>query len=672
MKLLFIGSFLSLYSLAYSQFDEPKFGKIEMNYLIMSKFDKDTTAGALMLFDSGSSNFFLNEDQQFQFSYNRHCQIKIFKKSSFDIADMSIRLYESGNRKEKLQGLKAMTYNLVDGKITKTKLDNDKIYRAKGENYENVNFAFPEVREGSIIELSYTIVSDFLYNFRGWTFQYAFPAIWSQYRYEIPEYFEYRESSKGYLNFDVLKREIGSVSFVLPGEYEDLGREGLKKTQGQVIRASSIKNTYGISNVPAFISEPNIDCEDNYVQAIEFELSMVTYPNQAPKSYTSTWESVNTQMQDDKDFGLLLNNPAFMEDTIQTLCKGKSKDIDKAIEIYNHIQKRMKWNETYSKWSMNGLKKPYNDGIGNSSEINLLLTLMLRNAGLKANPVLFSTRENGLAITYYPTISKFNSVLSMVVVEGKTYLLDAVSKNCPFGVLPASDINGKGRVVNSGNGDWVDLNATVKYTETKSYSLEISPEGKFTGTVSGNYDGYAGIYYRNSINGEKSKDDYIRKMQENMNGLTVINYVISGTSDNYKPVTDSLNVEISDHTEMIGDKILFYPLLYERTERNRYTLEDRKYPINYNYPISESYRFIYTLPSGYVVESMPKSATLTLPGNSAVINFTARNIDNKILIEYTREINKIMFLPEEYTKLKEFYNQLVKIQAEQVILKKSL
>jgi hypothetical protein len=672
MKLLFITLFLCLFILANGQFVEPKFGKIEMSDLSMSKYDKDTTAGALMLFDNGSTEFFLNSEKGFQFIYTRHCQVKLFKKSAFPVADISIRIYRNGTSKEDLKYLKAVTYNLIDGKIVKTKLDNDNIYKADGKNYTDLKFAFPEIKEGSIIEFSYSITSDFLYNLRGWTFQYSYPAIWSQYTYIIPEYFEYREASKGYLLFDVIKKTSGTTTFSIKTDTEVDQRSG-KRTPGQIETLTpKIKTTtLAIRNVPAFISEPNIDCEENYIQSIEFELSSIQFPNQIRKDYAQSWESVNNQMKEDEDFGKLLKTNGFIRDTIADICKNKSTDIEKATGIYNYVQKRMKWNGEYRIWATKGLKKPYADGTGSSSEINLLLTMMLQTAGLRANPVLYSTRENGMAATYYPTITKFNSVLTEVEINGKQILLDAVSKYCPFGVLPASDINGQGRIVNDLSGDWINLNTSEKYKENKNYTLEINPDGKLTGIITESYDGYAGIYFRNVLNSEKSSDSYFRKLQENLKGLTINKYSVSDRYTNFNPVCDTLNVEVTDHTELIGDKILFNPLLFEAIEKNRYTLEERKYPVDYNYPISEVYTFNYTIPAGYKVESLPQSVSLTLPDNSIEILYSVQNIDNKIHIEYKRDINKILFLPNEYRKLKNLYDQIVNKHAEQVILKKS-
>lgn len=673
MKLTFLTLLLCVFTLSNAQFSEPKFGIIEESDLSMTKYDKDTTAGALMLFNSGTSEFILNNEQKFKFVFNRHCQIKIFKKSEFPLGDVSIRLYKSGRSTEDLKNLKAVTYNLIDGKVVKSKLDNDNVFKAEGKTYTDFKFAFPEIKEGSILELSYSIVSDFVYNLRGWNFQYSFPARWSQYIYTIPEYYEYREASKGYLPFDVAKKEPGSTVFTIVYERDHNEGFGARQQQqnGKLI-AKTLKSTLALKDVPAFISEPNIDCEDNYIQSLEFELSSIEFPNQIRKNYTQTWESVNSQMKDDEDFGMLLKSSGFLKDTLSAVCINKKAAVEKAVSIYNYIQKRMKWNGEYRIWATKGLKKPFTEGVGSSSEINLLLTLMLQTAGLKANPVMFSTRDNGIAVSYYPTITKYNSVMSEVEIDGKIFLLDAVSKYCPFGVIPSNDINGKGRIVNEQTGDWVNLDAAEKYKENKNYTLSINPEGILTGSIISSYDGYAGIYFRSILDTEKNYEDFYRKIQEGSKGLTIGKYSISDRYNRNKPVTDSLKVEVTDHVELIGDKILFCPLLFEKLEKNRYTLEERKYPVDYNYPISEVYTFNYILPTGYKVESLPQSVVLKLPDNSISISYSLKNIDNKIQLEYRRDVNKILFLPEDYGKLKNLYDQVVKKHGEQIILKKSI
>jgi hypothetical protein len=652
--LLIISACFLAFTSSFSQFEAPKFGKIEMSDLKMTQYDKDTTAGALILFDDGQSHFTVDVNCRFQFIYERHVRIKVFKQTDANVGDFIIRLNKKG---EYISEIKGVTYNLVDGKIVKTNLNNDKIYKVEGKYYIDKRFALPDIKEGSIIELYYSITSGDLYNLRKWDFQYHYPALWSQYKSTTPDYFTYRQSSKGYLPFDVNKTESNLSTFSCPS--------------GSV-STNSTKTTLAVKNVPAFISEPHIDCEKNYMQSIEYELSRVYFPLQIEKTdYTQSWESVNKDLKESSYFGILLKSSGFIKDTVSAICAKKTTEKEKAIAIYDYVQQKLKWNGYYDLGASQELKKNYLEKVGNSADINLLLTLMLKTAGLKANAVVFSTRDNG-TINDYPTISKFNSVLCQVELDGAPVLLDATNKYCPFGLLPANDINGRGRVVNDVTGDWVNLEATEKYKEVKSYNLEISDDGKLKGSIIENHIGYSGVEFRTKLGTEKTQEDYIRKMQENTNGLTINKYSIANVDDNYNPIIDTLNVEIKDRTQLVNNKILFKPLLFEGIQKNEFTLEDRKYPVDYNFLTSKLSVFDYTIPAGYEVESLPQSMIIKLPDNSMSIVYSIQNIDNKIKVLYKLDINKILFLPEEYQGLKELYNRMVKKATEQVILKKTV
>ena len=670
MRTLFCFFFLSIVSYSYGQFKAPKFGKIDPSELSMTKYDKDTAAGALILFDDGVSYFKTNSQGNFQIIFERHCRIKLFKKTAFQLANIKIRLDKTNTNKEELSSFKAATFNVENGSMVQIKLDDKNIFEEKTKNYTINKFVFPQIREGSIIEFTYEITSDFLYNFRGWIFHHSYPAVWSQYQTRIPEYFDYRQSSKGYLAFTLDKEDYGNTSFTFYNEYSTPGRS-FSTRESRTVNVATKNHLYAISDVPAFKSEPNIDCDDNYIQSIEFELSSIQFPGSVRRTFTESWESVNHKLIEDENFGVLLKSKGFINDTVNLLCKGKTSDLEKASAIYSYVQKRMKWNGDYSIWALNGLKKPYKEHTGNSAEINQLLTLMLQNAGLIANPVLFSTRNNGISTSFFPTISKYNSVLTKLDIDGKIYLLDACSEFSPLGVLPANDINGKGLVVDDTKVEWVDLETNTNYKENKIYQLKINADGTFTGTIQSNYDGYAAIAYREELKKVKSNDDLIRKMEENQKGLSINGYDITNRYNIDKPLNDSLNVKISDNAEVIGDKIIFTPLLYEAIEKNMYKLEDRKYPVNYNYPISEMYVFQYTIPEGYQVESLPKSIRIKLPDNSISVSYIVQSVGDKISVIYRRNITKILFLPDEYPDLKEYYNQIVNTHSEKIILKKA-
>ena len=121
----------------------------------------------------------------------------------------------------------------------------------------------------------------------------------------------------------------------------------------------------------------------------------------------------------------------------------------------------------------------------------------------------------------------------------------------------------------------------------------------------------------------------------------------------------------------MGNKILFTPLLFDAMAKNIYKLEDRKYPVDYNYPLAETIVIEYTLPDGYVVESLPKPIKLKLPDNSIVVSYVIQANGDKISVLYRRNISKTLFLADEYQDLKEFYNLIVKTHSDKIILKKA-
>ena len=77
------------------------------------------------------------------------------------------------------------------------------------------------------------------------------------------------------------------------------------------------------------------------------------------KDYVQSWESVNKQMNEDADFGKVLNSSGFIEDTVKILCNNVSTDLEKVNKIYTYVQKRFKWNGHHTIYATRGLKKPF-------------------------------------------------------------------------------------------------------------------------------------------------------------------------------------------------------------------------------------------------------------------------------------------------------------------------
>ena len=118
---------------------------------------------------------------------------------------MEIRLYTNGEAEEELENLKAVTYNLENGKVVETKLEiKSAVFKDKiNKNLVIKKFTFPNIKEGSIIEYEYTLKSDFIFNLQPWEFQGEYPRLWSEYNVAMPSFYNYVTLTQGYHPYHV-------------------------------------------------------------------------------------------------------------------------------------------------------------------------------------------------------------------------------------------------------------------------------------------------------------------------------------------------------------------------------------------------------------------------------------------------------------------------------------
>ena len=121
-----------------------KFGEVSMEVLKMKRYEKDTSASAVVLADFGISTITYDQKKGFFLKFERIRRVKIFSKEGYEWGNFSILLYKEGATDEDVNSIKAITYNLENGQIIETKLKNESIYREEmDKNLTNVKFALP-------------------------------------------------------------------------------------------------------------------------------------------------------------------------------------------------------------------------------------------------------------------------------------------------------------------------------------------------------------------------------------------------------------------------------------------------------------------------------------------------------------------------------------------------
>jgi hypothetical protein len=129
-------------------------------------------------------------------------------------------------------------------------------------------------------------------------------------------------------------------------------------------------------------------------------------------------------------------------------------------------------------------------------------------------------------------------------------------------------------------------------------------------------------------------------------------------------------VQINEHVTTAGDVMYINPFIVPQINDNPFKQDQRVYPIDYG-TLKENILLVkLTVPEGYSVEEVPQSKVIALPNGGGRFLFSSAVMGNTINITSNFQINKTLFVQDEYLVLKEFYNQVVAKQSEQIVIKK--
>lgn len=670
MKMILIAMVLTL--MANQIFAQDyKYGKVSKEELLEKFYPLDSSANAAVLYNNRKTYFEYKQNEGFMVITEIHERIKIYNKEGFDWATKKIDYYNSSNTREKIINLKATTYTFDGAKIVETDLSKKDVFDQESNKYwSQQKFTMPSLKEGCVLEWTYKIISPFK-RIDDIQFQYEIPIKRIEAKIEIPEYFVYNKRYKGYYPITAKEEKKSSTISLF-----ERTREGGDSSQRNVTSAVTETKVdyftkveyYGATNVPAIIEEAYVSNLDNYKTAIQYEYAELHWPREPIKYYSTSWENVVKTIYDDYDFSSEIYKSNHFSEDLNLVLAASPSNSQKITGILELVKSKIKWNEYNGLAKFNGTKKAYNEGIGNVADINLNLVSMLNKAGLKASPVILSTRSNGIPI--FPTIDGFNYVIAAVEIENDLILLDATEEYSAPNVLPLRDLNWQGRIVReNGSSAWVNLTPAKSSDTNSSMSIVFNDAGAIEGVKRTQFTNLNALNYRDNY-AKMKDDDVILKVEEENGKIEISDFKIANKSEIYKPIIEMFKFTSEDLLDKIGDKIYFKPLFFDAMTKNQFKLEKRDYPIDFGAPFIMDNKVGIKIPAGYVVESVPENLAIGLSDNYGVYKFRITIEAGMINVYSILQINTAIFPSANYQEIKDFYKMIVNKNLEQIVLKK--
>lgn len=629
----------------------------------------DSNTNAVIIADIGSTTFVGNKKGWFTLVFKRHTRIKILNEKAFRLATVHIPLYNKDDNEEKLEDLKAATYNIENGKVISTSLGKKDLFKEKlDKNHFDNKFTMPGIKPGSIIEYSYTINSDFLLSNRSWEFQHVnYPCLWSEFETIIPTLLLYVTASQGYYPYVINETKVGRQNYLVT---TPPGSSYGEREQDLTVHASTNIRHFAMKNIPAFKPEDYLTSPENYINKIEFQLSKASNDGQEYTDVMNGWEKAAEDLLKREDFGSFLNEEnVFLDNEIAQVTNNITDQLALARIIYNYVKKNFTCvNDEGILMTGSSLKDVLKKRKGNVADINLLLIALLNRKGISCAPVLLSTRDHGVNLFKYPILSKYNYVLCQANIHNNSYYLDATNPALGFGRLDPKCYNGEARVINSSATPVIFSADSVREITQTSIRLVPNDKGDMIGSVQKAPGYFESEAIREKI-GEQGKDEFFKEIKKEWgNDVDLMNLRIDSLQNLEENVSIQYDFKLGEAKE---DIIYINPMLGEAYKENIFKSAQRNYPVEMPYTRDETYVFNMIVPEGYKIDELPKQTVIKLnDAGDGKFEYLISESNGTISMRSRIQLKRAYFQPAEYDLLREFFNMIVKKQNEQIVLKK--
>jgi hypothetical protein len=442
--------------------------------LSQRNFKIDTTADAIILNESASVTFTYSERDPFhEFKVERTA--RIINEQGLDVAKVEFKLRHN----QHITNVSAETFNLVNGrKLTKTESDKPITISDYGDNEKIARLNFSAVKPGSIIRYSYIIKTREDYRFPVWKFHNKYPILHSEISLITDIGTSMATISSQNTNFVQVDKETE-----LTGCENCMYRANVNE-QNLVYRSS----TWAKNNIPADNYAPYVYAAGNSGDEIRFQL--LSLQNLKVLGHSSNilmrtqeflkdlkldnWQEVNDELLygDPRLGSQVFSASGYLTDLVRTLTAPAKDELSKARLIFGFVRDSIKLQDAiYSIYAASKLKNVLEERKGTIADKNLLLVAMLRKAGLKAEPVVLSTAENGQLRADFPLYAALNYVVAGVHIGDQELFLDASGPFMPFGLLKQECYNGLAFAVNK-KGRFVTLSSDILFKDVTMVELE--------------------------------------------------------------------------------------------------------------------------------------------------------------------------------------------------------
>jgi hypothetical protein len=345
--------------------------------------------------------------------------------------------------------------------------------------------------------------------------------------------------------------------------------------------------------------------------------------------------------------------------------------------LYNYLQKNTRYISI--QLGIGGLqpfsaKEVAAKKYGDCKALSNYMVSILKEAGIRANPVIITAGEGRRGLWEDFPANYFNHVIACVPDGKDTMWLECTAQTESAGYMGSFTGNRKALLLGDDGGYVV---STPHYSKSQNLQLRningvINIEGNLLVEVSTHFTGQQqekthGLLYEASA---RQREEYLNE------AINLPTYKIDRSE--YKeqkgriPAMDEyLKITVPNYAAVTGKRLFVEPNIFNRSSTKLSTDEPRRFDIKLSYPYRDVDTIHLSIPQGYQIEATPKDVLLnTRFGNYSI---TYKIIENNIDVLRVSEGNEGVFPASDYTALAKYFEDMYKADhAKFVFIKKEM
>ncbi|MCF7908359.1 MAG: DUF3857 domain-containing protein [Candidatus Omnitrophica bacterium] len=414
--------------------------------------------------------------------------------------------------------------------------------------------------------------------------------------------------------------------------------------------------------------------EFNRIKPIIPEYSMPSYAYVNPAiliSSFSSWDEIYEwweSLYQDK-----IQVTESMREFLSKIIETATDDFGKAREIHEFVAKNIRYvaieygeggHEPHS------AQEVFVNRYGDCKDQAVLLVSLLREAGLKAYPVLIPTDSVYPIEESFPSIN-FNHAIAAVEIDDKLIFMDPTSETTPFMDIPLSDQN-RSVMVFFDQGWKIVTTDTLKKNRVK-YDMKITVDADENAKVirrviSSGFFAASYRWYLKYTHPALIEEDLRKKMREISSLSTFVDYSIKNVDDFSKNPMLTYNFEAKKVLNPAGDLRILPVLDQLQLDHKLISKDQRKYPIDFEGLHGRDSKIRIILPENLKVKYLPETFILENPWFDLQVSY--KKLDQGIDFHQNFKMKKRFVEAEEYSRFEKFLEDAIYRLREEIILEK--